>query len=116
MLDRFVVVAANESNFAQQPRERTVPIPETITPVPGYPKKLVVFKMKASRYWQVRCWIDGKTHKRSCQTQSLRVAQSFARRYYELLLAATHGQALANTSQGVVHDTSTQTRVQSNSY
>jgi len=102
MLGRFVVVAANESNFAQQPRERTVPIPETITPVPGYPKKLVVFKMKASRFWQVRCWIAGKTYKRSCQTQSLRVAQSFARRYYEMLLAATHDQALSNTSQGVV--------------
>jgi len=114
MLDRFVVVAANESNFAQQPRERTVPIPETITPVPGYPKKLVVFKMMASRYWQVRCWIDGKTHKRSCQTQSLRVAQSFARRYYELLLAAKHGHAMAHTSQGVVlNDTSsTSTKAQ----
>ena len=114
MLDRFVVVAANESNFAQQPRERTVPIPETITPVPGYPKKLVVFKMKASRYWQVRCWIDGKTHKRSCQTQSLRIAQSFARRYYELLLTAKHGHSLANTSQGVVlNDTSsTSTKAQ----
>ena len=28
-------------------RERTVPIPETITPVPGYPRKLVVYKMAA---------------------------------------------------------------------
>lgn len=107
MTGQFVIAAANESDFSRQPRERTVPIPETITPVPGYPKKLVVFKMKASRYWQVRCWIDGKTHKRSCQTQSLRVAQSFARRYYESLLLANHGHSLANTQQGVVlNDTS----------
>jgi len=38
-----------------QPRERTVPLPETMHPVPGYPAKLVVFKMAASRFWQMRC-------------------------------------------------------------
>lgn len=52
--------AANDERFGQIQRERTVPIPETFTPVPGYPKKLVVFKMAASKYWQVRCWIGEK--------------------------------------------------------
>lgn len=68
-------------------RERTVPIPETLTPVPGYPQKLAVFKMAASRFWQVRCWVAGRTYRRSTQTQSLRMAQSFARQFYEKLLA-----------------------------
>ena len=87
MLNRFATVAVNDADFDYLPRGRTVPIPESITEVPGYPRKLVVFKIAASRYWQVRCWIDGKTYKRSCQTQSLRIAQSFARRFYESLLS-----------------------------
>jgi hypothetical protein len=83
----FTAAAANDSNMRSSTRERTVPIPATITPVPGYPSKLSVFKMAASKYWQVRCWIAGRTYRRSTQTQSLRMAQSFARTFYEQLLA-----------------------------
>ncbi len=83
----FTAAAANDSNMRSSTRERTVPIPATITPVPGYPSKLSVFKMAASKYWQVRCWVAGRTHRRSTQTQSLRMAQSFARTFYEQLLA-----------------------------
>lgn len=71
-------------------RERTVPIPETLMPVPGYPQKLVVFKMAASRFWQVRCWMGGRTHRRSTQTESLRLALNFARQFYERLVAEQH--------------------------
>lgn len=88
-----------------------MPIPSSITPVPGYPRKLVVFKMAASRFWQVRCWIAGKTYKRSAQTQSLRVAQSFARRFYEQLLAQSHGFGQTST-QGVVLNVTTASNVQ----
>ncbi len=98
MLNRFATAAANDAYFGRPPRGRTVPIPETITAVPGYPRKLVVFKMAASRFWQVRCWIGGTTYKRSCQTQSLRTAQSFARRFYELLLGKCSTVGLPTTS------------------
>ncbi len=85
--------AANES-MAQRSREggreRTVPIPETLTPVPGYPQKLVVYKIAASRFWQVRCWMAGRTHRCSTRTQSLKVALSFARQFYEGLLVRHH--------------------------
>jgi hypothetical protein len=83
----FTAAAANDPVLRTQTRERTVPIPATITPVPGYPRKLSVFKIAASKFWQVRCWIAGRTHRRSTQTQSLRMAQSFARDFYEQLLA-----------------------------
>lgn len=76
-------VAAND---AKQVRDRTVPILETITAVPGYPNKLVVFKISASKYWQVRCWHRGRTYRRSTKTASLRQAQRFARWFYEDLL------------------------------
>jgi hypothetical protein len=73
-------------------RERTVPIPQTLTPVPGYPQKLVVFKMAASRYWQMRCWMDGRSHRRSARTESLRLALHGARLFYEEMLARKHSQ------------------------
>jgi len=106
MLDRFTNAAMNDATYGAASRERTVPIPQTITPVPGYPRKLVVFKIAASRFWQVRCWIAGKTYKRSTQSQSLRVAQSFARTFYEQLLAQSHGFGLTAMQGVVLHDSS----------
>ena len=64
-------------------RERSVPIPRTITRIPGYPSKLVVFCIAASSYWQVRCWVEGKTRKRSTKTTVLATAMAAARGYYE---------------------------------
>ena len=81
--------AANDEVGAAK-RERTVPIPSTITRVPGYPDKLCVYKMEASKFWQVRCWIAGRTYRRSTKTQSLRQAQSFARTVYEAWLAENY--------------------------
>lgn len=75
------------ANDTMRVRNRTVPLLETITAVPGYPNKLCVFKIPASKYWQVRCWIRGRTYKRSTQSTSLRQAQRFARWFYEELLA-----------------------------
>jgi hypothetical protein len=75
--------AANDNSVR---RDRTVPIPSTITAVPGYPNNLAVFKIAASKYWQARCWIDGRTHKRTTKTTSLMQAQRFARWFYESLL------------------------------
>jgi hypothetical protein len=74
------------ANDAVQTRSRTVPIPQTITPVPGYPQKLVLFKMAASKFWQMRCWMAGQTYRRSTKTTSLRAAQSASRQFYEELL------------------------------
>lgn len=108
MLTHFTAAAANDPVLRTQERERTVPIPSTITPVPGYPRKLCVFKMAASKYWQVRCWIAGTTHRRSTRTQSLRMAQSFARDFYEQLLAQSASMRTEPTPvQGVVSHATT---------
>ena len=97
--------AANDSSLGgaahQRERERTGPIPDTLTPVPGYPQKLAVFKIAASRFWQVRCWVAGRTYRRSTQTQSLRMAQSFARQFYEQLMAERH-RSIEDASQLVL--------------
>jgi hypothetical protein len=86
MLQHFTHYPTHAANDRLSPRERTVPIPATITAVHGYPSKLVVYKIAASRYWQVRCWVTGRTHKRSTKTTSLPMAQRFARWFYENLL------------------------------
>ena len=96
MLTRFTDPnrdAANDAKVRINLRSRTVPLPQTVTAVPGYPDKLSVFKMAASKFWQVRCWIAGRSHRRSTRTQSLRAAQSYARQFYELLLVKQHNSA-----------------------
>jgi integrase len=76
--------AANEPIW---PLSRTAPISQTLVPVPGYPRKLVLFKMAASQFWQVRCWVHGKSYRRSTRSKSLRVAQESAKQLYESLLS-----------------------------
>ena len=95
MLIDFPTVAVNDERYRAAPRGRTVPIPESIHPVAGYPRKLVVFKIAASRYWQVRCWVKGKTYRLSTHSLSLRVAQSFARSFYEQVVGQASISALA---------------------
>lgn len=91
-LTRFPLQAANDEKHR---RSRTVLIPETILPIPGYPSKLALFKMAASRYWQVRCWMGGRTYRRSTRTTSLREAMGFARRFYEQLIVAQNAAGFA---------------------
>ena len=79
----YQIEAANDRLIK---RTRTVPIPSSITAVPNYPNKLVVYKIAASKYWQVRCWHAGRTHKQSTKTCNLVLAQRFARWFYEDLL------------------------------
>ena len=43
--------------------------------------------MAASKFWQVRCWVAGRTHRKSTQSQSVQVARHFARQFYEQPLA-----------------------------
>jgi hypothetical protein len=71
---------------------RTAPLRETLLPVPGYPRKLVLFKMQASRFWQVRCWVNGRSVRRSTGTTSLPAAQQFARHLYEDLLISQRAE------------------------
>jgi integrase len=81
--------ASNDAQMRTQKRERTVPIPESIISVPGYPEKLAIFRIQASKFWQVRCWHNGKTFRKTTKSQSKRSALIFARIFYEQLMAAS---------------------------
>ena len=79
--------AANDAVFDSQPRGRTVPILKTIMSLDGYPRHLVIFKIAASKFWQVRCRVAGITYRKSTRSQSIHVARHAAREFYEQRLA-----------------------------
>lgn len=86
-MHNFSTQASNDAHIRTEKRERTVPIPETIIAVHGYPEKLAIFKIAASKFWQVRCWHNGKTFRKSTKSQAKRSALIFARIFYEQLMA-----------------------------
>ncbi len=67
---------------AQRDKHKTVPIPSSITPVPGYPQKLVIYKCEASPYWWAR-YYAGKTVRRSTKTDNKAEAFKFAKKLYD---------------------------------
>lgn len=68
-----------------QTRYKTVPIPSTITSVPGYPNKLVIYKSPSSPFWYARYFVGGKTVKKSTRTEGKAEALKFAKELYDTL-------------------------------
>lgn len=64
-------------------RHRTVPLQETLTRIPGYPSKLVIFKIPASSYWWVRYYANQRIFKRTTKTEVKRDALEAAKRFYD---------------------------------
>lgn len=100
-LDQYLDTAAANDDRANRKatahhRSRTVPIPSTVTAVPNYPSKLVIYKIAASKYWQMRCYMNGSTHKASARTTNLRIALNAAREFYELLCSRNRSTAPDN--------------------
>ena len=81
--------ASNDAQF-RATRSRTVPIPETLTPVPGYPDKLRIYRIGASRFWQVRCHFAGKTICKSLRTTSMKTALDLARKFFDMTSASLY--------------------------
>ena len=71
-------------------RHKTAAIIGTVTPVPGYPKKLKVYLNNASPYWQAVYWDRGKTYRRSLKTTDKLTAYKNAKLFYEQLILAKY--------------------------
>lgn len=52
----------------------------------GYPEKLVIFRLPASRYWWCRYYTQKRILKRSTKTDDKREAVAFAKKFYEEIL------------------------------
>ena len=74
-----------------QERHRSVPLLDTITRIPGYPHKLVIFKIPASSYWWVRYYAEKHIYKRTTKTENKRDALEAAKRYYDDINLRMHG-------------------------
>lgn len=81
---------------------RTVPIADTLQAVQGYPDKLKIYQIAASRFWQVRCFESstGKTIKRSTGQTDKREAIKFAKTLYDqLVFNRLNGVAMTKNSR-----------------
>ena len=57
--------------------------PYDIEQIPGYPKALQIYRIDASRFWQVRFFVDRKYIRKSTKSESKRDAMDFAKHLYD---------------------------------
>jgi integrase len=103
--------AANEP-FFHTPRSRNTPIKATLQTVEGLPKKLKLFRILGSKYWQLRYFHKGEYLIRSLKTSSLEEARDAARIFFESLNAfeivdqsdAIDPKQIAVNNQHLLHD------------
>lgn len=89
--------SANDAAFNPS-RHRTLPIVESITPIANYPSKLRIFQTRASRYWQVACFFNGKTYRESLRTTNKKVAISGAKNFFHVKVAQLYKQQIPERS------------------
>lgn len=68
---------------------RSNPILDSITHIEGYPNKLIIYKITASKYWWVRCYFNKKYYKQSTTTENKVQAKSFAIKFYEHIVLSS---------------------------
>lgn len=90
--------AANDNIYSAQ-RHRTAAIPASITHIANYPAKLRIFRMPASRYWQVRCFFRGTTYTQSLKTENRAAAITLAKHFYHVKTAELYAVEAAASEQ-----------------
>jgi integrase len=81
------------------PRNRLTPIAGTKHTINGYPKKLIIYKTDASRFYWVRVYFNGRYHTKSTKTDSITDAKKFAVKYYEDVLVSSRTNNLSDTNR-----------------
>lgn len=67
----------------KKPKSRLNPIQETIATIHGYPSRLVVYKIAASRFYWVRYYYNHRYYTKSTKCELLKDAKNFAIKFYE---------------------------------
>ena len=87
--------AANQTPAAKA-KHRSTPIAASLTHVPNYPKKLVIYQLEASPFWWVRYYVDGKILKQSTKATDKKRAIAAAKAFYDQINFRKYaGQALS---------------------
>jgi len=89
--------AANDTQYLP-PRHRTLPILASVSPIANYPAKLRIFLTNASRYWQVRCFLKGRTYTQSLKTTNKQAAISQAKQFFHIKTAELYSDRVASRS------------------
>jgi hypothetical protein len=76
---------ANDASYAIRPA-RSLPVLSSMSAIRGYPSKLKIYRIRGSRFWQARCYMDGKMYVRSTRTAEKGQATEAAKVFYEELL------------------------------
>lgn len=66
----------------QKKRHKTLPIPSSISYITGYPNKLFIYQLEASRYWWVRYFAAGKTIRKTTKKEKKNEAIAFAKQFF----------------------------------
>jgi len=69
---------------------RTTPIKSTLTHIPNYPKKLVIYQLAASTFWWVRYYSNGKIFRKSTKETDKRKAIAAAKQFYDDVTIGNH--------------------------
>jgi site-specific recombinase XerD len=88
---KIFLISANDEDYKKNIC-RTSPIEETVTSLEGYPAKLKIYKIQASRFWQVRCFFRGRVHTKSLRTVNKKEALSLAKSFYEALVGKFYSE------------------------
>ena len=78
---------------------RLTPIQTSIQTISGYPKKLIIFKSAASRFFWTRVYFNGRYFVKSTKTESVKEAKKFAIRFYETTIASASLSHKTDTSK-----------------
>ena len=78
---------------------RLTPIQSSIQTISGYPKKLIIFKSAASRFFWTRVYFNGRYFVKSTKTESVKDAKKFAIRFYESTIASATLSHTTDTSK-----------------
>jgi len=81
------VVSASNDGAYHTTRSRSAVIKSSMTQVEGLPKKLKIFRIAGSKFWQMRYFVQGKYITKSLKTVDLPEAMLCARYIYESLEA-----------------------------
>jgi integrase len=88
-----------QTSAASSGRHRTHPKPGTVSYVNGYPHKLFIYQLDASKYWWVRYFAKGKTLRKSTKTENKADAINFAKQFFDdITHKVEQGVALGATS------------------
>lgn len=79
------LLPANDDSYASR-QARSLPVLSSMSAVRGYPSKLKIYRIRGSRFWQARCYMDGKMYVRSTRAVEKQQATEVAKQFYEELL------------------------------